>query len=183
MLIVNPQCVETDLDLNTFTTLIFYDMGYKLFTFRQASRRSWRINQAAPRVEVYLLYFQNTMQERAITLMATKLAVAGTIEGTNFSDEGLAAMGNCEDLSTVMARELTAGIREETVDVREAFRKMANLHPIQVENVAETDKKTTVIAAKKPETIAFLTIRAFDEIWQPLTENAAEQVSLWELAG
>lgn len=43
VLIVNPACVETGLDLNAFTTLIFYDLGYKLFTFRQASRRSWRI--------------------------------------------------------------------------------------------------------------------------------------------
>lgn len=186
VLIVNPQCVETGLDLNAFTTLIFYDMGYKLFTFRQASRRSWRINQTAPRVEVYLLYFRDTMQERAITLMATKLAVAGTIEGTNFSDEGLAAMGNCEDLSTVMARELTAGIREETVDVRDAFRKMANLHPIQLGNVSDSHEKAEnalIPAAQAAEPIEFPTIQAFDEIWQSLTENPTEQVSLWELAG
>ena len=52
VLITNPSLVETGLDLNTFTTLIFYSMGYKLFTLRQASRRSWRINQTAPKVEV-----------------------------------------------------------------------------------------------------------------------------------
>jgi len=48
VLITNPSLVETGLDLNSFTTLIFYSMGYKLFTLRQASRRSWRINQTAP---------------------------------------------------------------------------------------------------------------------------------------
>lgn len=47
VLITNPRCVETGLDLNAFTTLIFYSMGYNLFTLRQASRRSWRINQTA----------------------------------------------------------------------------------------------------------------------------------------
>lgn len=40
VLITNPRCVETGLDLNDFTTLIFYSMGYNLFTLRQASRRS-----------------------------------------------------------------------------------------------------------------------------------------------
>ena len=54
VLITEPRCVETGLDLNAFTTLIFYSMGYNLFTLRQASRRSWRINQTAPRVEVYM---------------------------------------------------------------------------------------------------------------------------------
>lgn len=54
VLITNPRCVETGLDLNAFTTIIFYSMGYNLFTLRQASRRSWRINQTAPRVEVYM---------------------------------------------------------------------------------------------------------------------------------
>ncbi|MCI8538444.1 MAG: hypothetical protein HFF18_07230, partial [Oscillospiraceae bacterium] len=97
VLIANPVLVETGLDLNAFTTLIFYDIGYKLFTLRQASRRSWRINQTAPRVEVYLPYYQQTMQHKAIKLMASKLAVAGIIEGS-FSEEGLAAMSECEDI-------------------------------------------------------------------------------------
>ena len=55
VLITNPSLVETGLDLNAFTTLIFYSMGYKLFTLRQASRRSWRINQTAPRRGLYAL--------------------------------------------------------------------------------------------------------------------------------
>lgn len=47
ILIVNPALVETGLDLNAFTTLIFYNIAYNLYIFRQASRRSWRINQTA----------------------------------------------------------------------------------------------------------------------------------------
>ncbi len=75
VLITNPRCVETGLDLNAFTTLIFYSMGFNLFTLRQASRRSWRINQTAPKVEVYMLYYKDTMQAKAMKLMASKLAV------------------------------------------------------------------------------------------------------------
>lgn len=130
VLITNPACVETGLDLNAFTTLIFFDTGYKLFTLRQASRRSWRINQTAPRVEVYLLYYKHTMQHKAMKLMASKLAVAGIIEG-NFTDEGLAAMSECEDMATLMAKELMLGIKDNVEDVSAAFKRMAFLKPKQ----------------------------------------------------
>lgn len=33
VLITNPSLVETGLDLNAFTTLIYYNIGYNLFTF------------------------------------------------------------------------------------------------------------------------------------------------------
>lgn len=128
VLITNPRCVETGLDLNTFTTLIFYSMGYNLFTLRQASRRSWRINQTAPRVEVYMLYYVDTIQAKAMKLMASKLAVAGIIEGT-FSEEGLAAMSDVKDLTSQMAKELAQGIRDNVADIAAAFKKMAIINP------------------------------------------------------
>lgn len=128
VLICNPSLVETGLDLNAFTTVIFYDTGYKLFTLRQASRRSWRINQTAPRVEVYMPYYQHTMQHKAIKLMASKLAVAGIIEGS-FSEEGLAAMSECEDMTSMMAKELMLGIKDSVEDVSAMFKRMALLKP------------------------------------------------------
>ena len=128
VLITNPKCVETGLDLNAFTTLIFYSMGYNLFTLRQASRRSWRINQTAPRVEVYLLYYANTMQAKAMKLMASKLAVAGIIEGS-FSDEGLAAMSDVKDMTSQMAKELMLGIRDNVEDIAAAYKRMAIINP------------------------------------------------------
>ena len=128
VLITNPSLVETGLDLNAFTTLIFYSMGYKLFTLRQASRRSWRINQTAPRVEVYLLYYKDTMQHKAMKLMASKLAVAGIIEG-NFTEEGLAAMSDVQDMTSQMAKELMLGIRDNVEDIAAAFKRMAVINP------------------------------------------------------
>ena len=128
VLIVNPSLVETGLDLNTFTTLIFDSMGYKLFTLRQASRRSWRINQTAPKVEVYMLYYKDTMQQKAMKLMASKLAVAGIIEG-NFSEEGLAAMSDVQDMTSQMAKELVLGIRDNVEDIAASFKKMAIVNP------------------------------------------------------
>lgn len=139
VLITNPSIVETGLDLNAFTTLIFYNIAYNLFTFRQASRRSWRINQTAPRVEVYILYFKNTMQSRAIRLMASKLAAATLVEG-NFSDEGLAALGNCEDMTSELAKALTKGIQDEVEDTAEMFKKMAIIKDVAKPELTVSEK-------------------------------------------
>ena len=146
VLITNPRCVETGLDLNAFTTIIFYSMGYNLFTLRQASRRSWRINQTAPKVEVYMLYYADTLQAKAIKLMASKLAVAGIIEGT-FSEEGLAAMSDVKDLTSQMAKELAAGIRDNVEDIAAAFKKMAVVNPNRKAAVQPAAKESALPAS------------------------------------
>ena len=74
------------------------------------------------------------MQNRAIRLMASKLAVAGIIEG-NFPDEGLAAMSDCSDMTTALARELTQGIKNEVEDLSAVFKKMAVLKHSSVDKV------------------------------------------------
>ena len=165
VLITNPRCVETRLDLNAFTTLIFYSMGYNLFTLRQASRRSWRINQTAPRVEVYMLYYKDTMQAKAMKLMASKLAVAGIIEGT-FSEEGLAAMSDVKDLTSQMAKELALGIKDNVEDIAAAFKKMAVINPHR--------NRTVPAASKIAETTEVTDIA---EILQTAAEEAPAETS------
>ncbi len=75
-----------------------------------------------------MFYYRDTMQHKAIKLMASKLAVAGIIEGS-FSEEGLAAMSECEDMTTLMAKELMLGIKDSVEDVSAMFKRMANLKP------------------------------------------------------
>lgn len=106
----NPQLVETGLTLLDFTTIIYYQTTYNLYTLRQASRRSWRINQDHD-VQVYFLYYKGTMQEQALSLMATKLQAAMTVEG-KFTSEGLNAMSNNEDILTQLASSITEDIKE-----------------------------------------------------------------------
>lgn len=115
VLICNPTLVETGLDLLDFTTIIYYQVGYNLFTMRQASRRSWRLGQERD-IEVYFLYYRDTVQEQALSLMATKLQAAMSIEG-KFSEEGLNAMSNNEDLLTQIANSVVEGIKH-SVDVQ-----------------------------------------------------------------
>ncbi len=125
ILICNPSVVETGIDLNAFTTLIYHSIGYNLFTLRQSSRRSWRINQRAPRVEVYFLYYRHTMQERALELMSRKLVAASLVEG-GLTDEGLAALNSDSgDLMAQLAQELVRGIEPEVADLAEIFGQMA----------------------------------------------------------
>ena len=108
VLICNPALVETGLDLLDFTSIVFYQMGYNIFTMRQASRRSWRLSQTRD-IKVYFIYYTGTIQEQALSLMATKLQASMAIEG-KFSEEGLRAMSNNEDLLTQIASSVVQGI-------------------------------------------------------------------------
>ena len=113
VLICNPSLVETGLNLLDFTTIIFYQLGYNLNTMRQASRRSWRLSQDKD-IAVYFLYYTDTTQEATLSLMATKLHAAQSMEG-KFSAEGLRAMSDNQDVLTQIASNVVNGIKN-TVD-------------------------------------------------------------------
>ena len=70
-------------------TLIETGVEYKINDLRQRDRRSWRLIQDRP-VRVIFLYYEETMQETALMLVAQKLKAALMVEG-NLA-EGLAAM-------------------------------------------------------------------------------------------
>lgn len=115
VLICNPTLVETGLDLLDFTTIIYYQIGYNLFTMRQSSRRSWRLSQEHD-VEVYFMFYKDTVQEQTLSLMASKQKASMAIEG-KFSEEGLNAMSDSTDMLTKIASSVTDGIKE-SVDVQ-----------------------------------------------------------------
>lgn len=114
VVIANPRLVQTGLDLYDFPSLCFYQTGYSIYSLRQASRRSWRIGQEKP-VSVSYLYYRPTMQERAMHLMGSKLEASLAIEG-KFSEEGLLAMTQGEDMTTALARSLADGLEGEGVE-------------------------------------------------------------------
>lgn len=140
----NPTLVETGLTLLEFTTIVFYQISFNLYTVRQASRRSWRINQNHD-VQVYFLYYEDTVQEQALSLMATKLQAAMAIEG-KFSEEGLNAMSNNEDILTQIAMSITEDIKE-TVDVQ-IFQKHKTVNKKAV--TLEDEQKDEIVTLKTP---------------------------------
>ena len=113
VMISHPQPVGTGLTLfqpngaYNFPSLYFHEQGFDLFALRQASRRSWRIGQKEP-CRVYFTYYASSMQERAMGLMAQKMAASMALEG-EFSADGLAAM--CAE-SGNMAMELAKSLAE-----------------------------------------------------------------------
>ena len=163
-------------------------MGYNLFTLRQASRRSWRINQTAPRVEVYLLYYANTMQAKTMKLMASKLAVAGIIEGS-FSDEGLAAMSDVKDMTSQMAKELMLGIKDNVEDIAAAYKRMAIINPDrrprQEEVIIEEPAEVPALPTPAPREIADVVLPEKTEESKPKrTKKPAileDQLSIFDL--
>ena len=115
VMISHPQLVSTGLDLfskaaggHNYSTIVFYETGYNLFTMRQAARRAWRIGQPND-CRVYYLYYKDTMQHKAMSLMSRKMAAAQALEG-EFSEEGLAAMAGEDNLQMALAKNLSERI-------------------------------------------------------------------------
>lgn len=106
-LICNPEIVKTGLDLYDYTTIVFFQTGYNTFTIRQASRRSWRLGQTQE-CRIYYLYYSDTMQHRAIELVAKKLNSATALDG-KLSSEGLNAMADDDD-AFALAKALMEGL-------------------------------------------------------------------------
>jgi hypothetical protein len=115
VIISNPLLVSTGLDLfskkeggHNFSTLIFYETGYNLFTLRQAARRAWRIGQPL-NCRVYYLYYCGTMQHRAMQVISKKMAGSAALEG-EFSAEGLAGMTEDDSAAMALAKSLKDSI-------------------------------------------------------------------------
>jgi hypothetical protein len=129
VVISHPRLVETGLDLfskrpggHNFSTLVFYETGYNLFTLRQASRRSWRIGQRND-CKVLYLYYASTLQERAMSLMGKKMTAAQALEG-KFSSDGLVAMAGDEGGSVEMALARSLVERLDEGEARRAWQRV-----------------------------------------------------------
>ena len=85
VLLTNPRLVETGLDLVDYSTVIWFEPDYSLYTLWQACRRVWRLGQVKPVKVYYLVYGGSTtltvMEELALDLIGQKLAFAQLLYG------------------------------------------------------------------------------------------------------
>jgi hypothetical protein len=129
VIVSHPKLVETGLDffdkVGTYNvpTVVFYETGYNLFTLRQAARRAWRVGQKE-RCKVVYLYYEGTMQEKAMALMGKKMQAALALEGT-FSEDGLAALAGEDGGSAEMALAKSLAEKIDLGDVRHAWGRPA----------------------------------------------------------
>ncbi len=105
VLIVNPRKVETGLDLVAFSTAVFYEPDYSLYTLWQAMRRVWRLGQTQPVNVIYLVY-QDTLEEAALALMGEKLKAAMLLYGDNANSAISENVGDGDFLGELAKRVL-----------------------------------------------------------------------------
>jgi hypothetical protein len=127
VMICFPKLVSTGLDLfskvqggHNYNCIVFYETGYKLNDMRQAARRAWRIGQPKD-CYIYYLYYRETMQHRAMSLMSKKMAAALALEG-EFSEEGLAAMAGDGNVQMALAKSLAERI--DDADMQRSWSKV-----------------------------------------------------------
>ena len=157
-LLCNPNLVKTGLDLLEFPTIIFFQCGYSVFTLRQASRRSWRIGQNDP-VRVFFMAYGNSMQDRALSLMAQKMETSLAVEGV-LSEQGLAALSESENSMVMeLAKALTG--KDTNVNVKDAWNKyrqqslLANLALDDAEDMTVTTTTTVTSSAGTTSTVTY----------------------------
>ncbi len=171
-LIAGIKLVETGVDLLAWPTLVFYQCSYSIYSLRQASRRSWRIGQTRD-VKVYYMFYQDTLSEKALQLIGSKLSAALSIEG-QFSEEGLMAMTSGEDMSVALAKALVDGLEGEGVEQIWKSINEANKRPGQLQEKSkdvgkdETDEQEPTLINEKagdeplePEKIVFVDFVTF----------------------
>jgi clan AA aspartic protease (TIGR02281 family) len=117
VMLSHPELVKTGLDLfskkqggHNYSTIVFYETGYNLFTMRQAALRAWRIGQPQD-CRVYYLYYRECMQAKAMQLMSRKMAASQALEG-EFSEDGLAALAGEDNMQMALAKKLSERISE-----------------------------------------------------------------------
>lgn len=123
VVISNPMLVETGIDLfdrgraYNFSSLVFYQTGYKLDTLRQAAARSHRIGQWLD-CETNFLFYDQTMQASCVRLMSQKTIAAKAVEG-NFSQTALTAMTEGEgSVAMLLAQKLVTDTRPDRIAAR-----------------------------------------------------------------
>ncbi|MBV6394124.1 MAG: hypothetical protein KPEEDBHJ_03372 [Anaerolineales bacterium] len=79
-LVVNPRLVETGLDLVAFSSVVFAEIEYSLYTLWQAVRRVWRLGQTKPVKAIFSVYSE-AMEARALALMGRKMKAAQLLYG------------------------------------------------------------------------------------------------------
>jgi len=108
VMICNPRLVETGLDLVQFSTVIFFEPEFSLYTLWQSVRRVWRLGQTQPVKAIFSVY-NSTMEANALRLMGRKMKAAQLVYGDEVGgaivpeDEG--------DFLTQLARDVLDGAK------------------------------------------------------------------------
>lgn len=116
VLVVNPELVKTGLDLLEYPTIIFFQQAYSsynVFTLRQAAKRAWRIGQTEE-CEVHSIAYAGTMQQKALSLIGSKMNISQGVEGRLSTGSDIASEAEEENIQIAMARALLSNEKIES---------------------------------------------------------------------
>jgi hypothetical protein len=108
VLICNPKLVETGLDLVQFSSIVFAEIEYSLYTLWQALRRVWRLGQTKPVKAIFSVY-DGTLEARALSLMGRKMRAAQLLYGDEVS--GAIVPEDDGDFLTQLAQDVLKGAK------------------------------------------------------------------------
>lgn len=120
VLITNPKLVETGLDLVAFQSTAFYELDYSVYTMQQAARRTWRLGQVDD-VVVYYAVYADTMEHRAMGLVAQKLAAAMLLTGDAVEGALVQQTDSGRGFLADLAKSVIAG--SQIADLNSLFRE------------------------------------------------------------
>jgi SNF2 family DNA or RNA helicase len=108
VLICNPKLVETGLDLVQFSSIVFAEIEYSLYTLWQALRRVWRLGQTKPVKAIFSVY-NGSMEARALALMGAKMKASQLLYGDEVG--GAIVPEDDGDFLTQLARDVLKGAK------------------------------------------------------------------------
>jgi len=154
-LICQPRLVEVGMNLLEFPEVIFYQTGYSIYILRQASRRSYRPGQKQEVVVRYLIN-RDTAQEKAMSLIASKLEASLVLEG-ELSDKGLVALSEIGDnMAIELARTLIGDLKIESLETQFALYKKAELEADSfINDESSTQIESTINLVKNNRKVTF----------------------------
>jgi hypothetical protein len=161
VIVTNPTCVATGLDIIQFQTVYFYECPYDVKLVRQSERRPYRCSQPLP-VRIYYSYYKDSLQEDAVKLIGGKKKASLALEGV-FSEDLLSSMSDVSDngaklLFDVLKGKITLkendldafGFSEETIWAKKTVQSVedSNLVEAQISLFTLTEKDLARLGRK-----------------------------------
>lgn len=157
VIITNPKCVATGLDIVQYPTIYFYEMPMSCTTFRQAASRNYRANFIYDESRIYYSYYKDTLQEDMFRLQLSKKKSSLNLEGV-FTEDMLSAMSEGGDSISATLNNIIKGkikLKESELDDYEFAdeNELENRPEIIDVEVNSTDSKDTVFGGEEEITI------------------------------
>lgn len=117
VIITNPECVSTGLDIIQYPTIYFYEIPLNTKTLRQAEKRAYRPSQPKE-CRIYYSYYKNSIQQDIILLQSQKKRASLALEGV-FSEDALSMMASGGDTIEAMLNKVLEGqitLKESELD-------------------------------------------------------------------